>query len=135
MVYDTKSNIVIAILLLACFCAGYLVRGIYGNKEYNNIRASHERIKSELESARNELFEAERIISELESRTIDGKLLIDGTTENIRRATDISGALEDMDESTWGALERIRSILSVGDGGRGANGGGVDAGAGGQHPP
>jgi hypothetical protein len=133
MVYDKK--IAFAVIMAICFFAGYMVSSFRRAGEYSAIRASHERIKSELESAREELSEAEGIIAELEQGIINGKYIIDGVTDNIRRATDISGEIEDMDGSTRGALERIRSILGVGDGGRSADGDGPSAGASEQRPP
>ncbi|MDR1326203.1 MAG: hypothetical protein LBK00_09240 [Treponema sp.] len=136
--YDEKDLVfvVVAILLtVICLVSGWVARGVFDGRERNALTASLERHQYELESLRKQLGEAATVIDELEQRIEHGGLLIDDTQGTIQRAIGIGHELEGLDRATGGAVERIRTLLGLGDGGRDAAGDGTVAGAGEQRPP
>lgn len=119
-----------ALCVAVGFFAGYGTCGTLAGRERTALTANIQRARTELESARTELREAETLINELRERIGDSAILIDGVTGNVERAGAFNSELADTVDANSGALERIRSILVLGDGGRDVDGSGAGAGAG-----
>jgi ABC-type transporter Mla subunit MlaD len=87
-----------------------------------------ERTRQQLDAARGELETARVSIERLEAGIRDSERLVDNAQGAIGNADGIGGELKTTVDANRGAVTTIRSILGLGDGGRGGDGAG-------EHPP